>query len=208
MNQAHIIPWPRDFKPSHQGSFSSMAVTVRESIVPRLGFEPRHVPDEAYELILDPAGIELRALSANGLRHARTSLAALQAADNSQLPAGTIQDEPRFAWRGFMLDCSRHFYPVAEIKRILNRLGRLKFNRFHWHLVDDQGWRLEIPALPKLTEIGAWRTTPDGKRHGGFYSTRDVTEIVAHAAALLPESYGADEVPALTAAVAAMTARH
>ncbi len=82
-----------------------------------------------------------------------------------------------------MLDVSRHFFPVADIKRLLDRLAALKMNRFHWHLIDDQGWRLEIPGYPRFTEVGAWRTLPDGSRYGGFYTVADVAEIVAYAAA-------------------------
>jgi hexosaminidase len=80
-----------------------------------------------------------------------------------------------------MLDVSRHFYPVAEVKALLDRMASLKLNRFHWHLVDDQGWRLEIPGYPRFAEVGAWRIDPDGNRVGGFYSAADVAEVVAYA---------------------------
>jgi hexosaminidase len=108
----------------------------------------------------------------------------------------TIEDSPRFKWRGLMLDVSRHFFTKQEVKQFLDAMAWYKLNTFHWHLVDDQGWRIEIKKYPRLTEIGAWRkgvgfgldpkkTTaygPDG-RYGGFYTQDDIREIVAYATA-------------------------
>ena len=110
------------------------------------------------------------------------------------VPAVSITDQPRFAWRGLMLDVSRHFFNKEEIKSFLDLMAQHKMNVFHWHLVDDQGWRIEIKRYPKLTEIGAWRKDigfgfdpklstaygPDG-RYGGFYTQDDIREIVAYA---------------------------
>lgn len=122
-----------------------------------------------------------------------------------------IEDRPRFVWRGFMLDVSRHFFSKDEVKRVLDLMALHKLNRFHWHLTDDQGWRIEIKKYPRLTEIGAWRTQsqltfpPDevirpednihppwlaapptaygqDGRYGGFYTQADIREIVAYAA--------------------------
>lgn len=106
-------------------------------------------------------------------------------------PCVEIDDSPRFGYRGLHLDCSRHFFSADEIKRVLDIMAVYKLNKFHWHLTDDQGWRLEIKSLPKLTGIGAFRkgtmvgTDPgsiDGVRHGGFYTQEQVRDIVAHAA--------------------------
>jgi hexosaminidase len=105
-----------------------------------------------------------------------------------------ITDRPRFAWRGFLLDVSRHFFNPDEIKQVLDLMALHKLNTFHWHLTDDQGWRIEIKKYPRLTEVGAWRKGigfgldprasaaygPDG-RYGGFYSQAQVREIVAYA---------------------------
>jgi hexosaminidase len=125
-----------------------------------------------------------------------------------QPPCIQIADWPRFPWRGLMLDVSRHFYNKTEVEAILDEMAIYKLNRFHWHLVDDQGWRIEIKKYPKLTQIGAWRTncviqsqsadlhltTPgwasptadkfaaDG-RYGGFYTQKDIREVVAYATA-------------------------
>ena len=107
-----------------------------------------------------------------------------------KIPAVEISDEPRFAWRGFMLDEGRHFYGKDEIKKILDVMAAYKMNRFHWHLTEDQGWRIEIKKYPKLTEVGAWRNSkvcgwgdvkPDGIRYGGFYTQKEAREIVEYA---------------------------
>lgn len=107
------------------------------------------------------------------------------------VPSVEIEDRPRFGWRGAMLDVSRHFSPVAEVKKFIDLLALHKLNVFHWHLVDDQGWRIAIKKYPKLTEVGAWRaTTPrqlaegefDDVPHGGFYTQEELRDIVAYAA--------------------------
>lgn len=104
-----------------------------------------------------------------------------------------VQDYPKFEWRGLHLDVSRHFFTVNEIKRYLDLMAMYKFNRFHWHLTDDQGWRIEIKAFPKLTSIGAWRDstlqnhytssprTFEKKRYGGFYTQEQIQDIVTYA---------------------------
>ncbi len=99
------------------------------------------------------------------------------------VPAGYYKDEARLRWRGAMLDVGRHFFPVAAIKRFLDQLALLKFNVFHWHLTEDEGWRIEIKKYPKLTEVGAWRkeTRGDGVPHGGFYTQDEIREVVAYA---------------------------
>ncbi len=106
------------------------------------------------------------------------------------LPAVSVTDAPRFAWRGFMLDEGRHFFGKDEVKRVIDAMAAYKLNRFHWHLTEDQGWRVEIKKYPLLTATGAWRdskvlgwgeTKPDGQRYGGYYTQDDVREIVAYA---------------------------
>ena len=108
------------------------------------------------------------------------------------IPALRIEDQPRFGWRGMLLDVGRHYFPVADIKRVLDVMALHKLNTFHWHLTEDQGWRIEIKKYPRLTEVGAWRaSTPpygnrdsdDGMRYGGFYTQAEVKDIVAYAAA-------------------------
>lgn len=111
-----------------------------------------------------------------------------------QIPCVQIEDSPRFQWRGVMLDVARHFFTKEEVKAMLDTLAAHKGNSFHWHLVDDHGWRIQINKYPKLTEVGAWRsgvgfgldpkdTTAYGKdgRYGGFYTQEDIKEVIAYA---------------------------
>jgi hexosaminidase len=121
-----------------------------------------------------------------------------------ELPCVEITDYPRFGWRGLMLDVSRHFFTKDEVKHFIDEMARYKFNLLHWHLVDDEGWRIEIKSLPKLTSVGAWNVKRTGafgnfapikkdepKNYGGFYTQEDIKEIVQYAAAhfvnVLPE---------------------
>ncbi len=152
---------------------------------------------EAYTLSIRPQGVRVRARTAAGLFYGGVTLWQLLTADGGRsLPvrvkALEITDAPRFAWRGFMLDSARHLQSVDEIKQLLDQMARHKLNVFHWHLTDDQGWRLEIKRYPKLTEVGAWRIpagaagrNADGgpRRYGGFYTQAEAREIVAYAAA-------------------------
>jgi hexosaminidase len=149
---------------------------------------------EGYVLEIAPTGIRIAARAQAGLFYGGVSLWQLLSAGEglpASLPALRIEDQPRFAWRGFMLDSARHMQSVEAIKRLLDQMARHKLNVFHWHLTDDQGWRLEIKRYPKLTEVGAWRT-PAGKagqgaggrpmRYGGFYTQAQAREIVEYAA--------------------------
>lgn len=106
------------------------------------------------------------------------------------MPCVSIKDSPRFAYRGFMLDCARHFFSVEEVKKCLDVMALYKINRLHWHLTDDQGWRVEIKKYPLLTEVGAYRNgtmigkdweSNDGKRYGGYYTQAQLRDVVAYA---------------------------
>jgi len=97
------------------------------------------------------------------------------------LPILTIKDAPKFKHRGLLLDCARHFYKKEVVKKYIDLLALYKMNVLHWHLTEDQGWRIAIDKYPKLTEIGAWRTELDGSKYGGFYTKDDIREIVAYA---------------------------
>lgn len=99
------------------------------------------------------------------------------------LPCLQIADQPRYAWRGLLLDSCRHFQDVAAIERLIDLMSLHKLNRLHWHLTEDQGWRLEIKTRPLLTEVGAWRLDSDGVRYGGFYTQEEARHVVAYAAA-------------------------
>ena len=147
---------------------------------------------EAYDLNVGPGGVEIVAGDRKGLFYGAVTVWQL-ATNAAALPAVTIKDAPRYAWRGFMLDSARHFQSVDEIKRLIDAMAAYKLNVLHWHLNDDQGWRLEIKAYPKLTQVGAWRA-PKGadayrpaparyEPYGGFYTQAQAREIVAYAAA-------------------------
>ncbi|MCC5860069.1 MAG: beta-N-acetylhexosaminidase [Ectothiorhodospiraceae bacterium] len=158
----------------------------------REGFDPA-----GYALLVQPGSVLLESGDAAGFTHAAATLLQLLPASplNSRdaawsLPCVRIADAPRFGYRGLMLDCARHFHPVRRILRLLDLMARLKLNVFHWHLTDDEGWRLEIQAFPQLTEIGAWRGHGERlepqyysgpERTGGYYSHADVRRVVEHA---------------------------
>jgi hexosaminidase len=163
--------------------------------------------NEGYELTVTPTNAVIRAPKPAGAFYGVQSLLQLLPPEVFsptvaggvawEMPAVRIQDQPRFKWRGLMLDVSRHFYNKTEVEGFLDRMAMHKMNTFHWHLVDDHGWRIEIKKYPKLTEIGAWRSGigfglkkedsiaygPDG-RYGGFYTQDDIREILACAARL------------------------
>ncbi|MEZ4806907.1 MAG: beta-N-acetylhexosaminidase [Flavobacteriales bacterium] len=153
------------------------------------------LPDEWYRLEVGAGGITISAPSERGLYRGSRTLAQLleQGSEVSSLPCLTITDHPRFPWRGMHLDVVRHFFPVDFVKRYIDLLARYKMNSFHWHLTDDQGWRIEIKSRPKLTEVGAWRSGSqvgpyarlefDTVRYGGYYTQDEIREVVAYAAA-------------------------
>ncbi len=132
--------------------------------------------DEAYTLKVSSAGVQIKAATTVGALHAFETVIQLTqpAGDHYVIPAVTIQDSPRFPWRGLMIDCSRHFEPLAVLKRNIDAMAAVKLNVFHWHLIDDQGFRMESKVFPKLTELGS---------DGLFYTQTDARELVAYARA-------------------------
>jgi len=141
---------------------------------------------EGYTLTVEASGAVVGARDPSGRFYALVTLAQLlppsaRSIDAAAVAAGQIADSPVFDWRGLMLDSSRHFQSVETIEWVLELMALHKLNRFHWHLTDDQGWRLEVPGWPKLTTVGAWRTEA-GRRIGGFYTAEEVRRIVAFAA--------------------------
>ncbi len=178
------------------------------------------LPAEGYELDINPDRIAITAADSAGHFYALQSLRQLLppvAMGRTYLnnvrfavPAVTIRDAPQFRWRGYMLDVSRHFFTVDQVKAVIDMAAKQKLNRFHWHLTDDQGWRIEIKSRPKLTEIGAWRADRinydeqisdwwgraplqenEEPSYGGFYTQEQIREIVAYAKArfieIIPE---------------------
>ena len=155
---------------------------------------------EGYALDVTPQGVRITARDDAGLFYGAVTLWQLltsAGADHAALASVHIQDQPRFAWRGLMLDSVRHFQTTDEVRTIIDQMALHKLNVLHWHLTDDQGWRIEIKRYPELTRIGAWRTPPgagaDGepKQYGGFYTQDEIRQVVAYAAerhiAIVPE---------------------
>ena len=171
----------------------------------------KSLPKEGYTLAVTPKQISIKAADYNGALYALQTLRQLlpNEVESTELvkrdwlvPAVTITDAPQYQWRGLMLDVSRHFFPKEYILKTLDRMAMLKLNTFHFHLVDNEGWRIEIKKYPKLTEVGAWRVdqedklwderTPNPanafanpatapKKYGGFYTQEDIKEIVTYA---------------------------
>jgi hexosaminidase len=159
---------------------------------------------EGYELTVTPETVVIRASGQAGMFYGVQSLLQLLppevfaakpvAGVDWQVPCVQIEDQPRFKWRGFMLDVARHFFTKDEVKQMLDALALHKINTLHLHLTDDQGWRIEIKKYPRLTQVGAWRDEPgfgldpklstaygpDGK-YGGYYTQDDIRELVAYA---------------------------
>lgn len=158
---------------------------------------------EGYTLIVTPEQIKIHGAAPAGVFYGTQTLKQLlppevfsrtRARQNWSVPVVTIEDAPRFSWRGLMFDPSRHFFPKEAILKFIDLLALHKMNVLHLHLTDDQGWRIEIKKYPRLTEIGAWRKETvighanhsqgyDGTPHGGFYRQNELREIVAYAAA-------------------------
>jgi hexosaminidase len=149
--------------------------------------------EEGYVLDAGPTGITVIASGATGAFYAVQTLrqlfpsqiecgGALSADITWSIPAVRIHDAPRFGWRGMLLDCCRHFMTKSFVKRYVDLLAYHKMNRFHWHLTDDQGWRIDIDRYPKLTDVGAWRFQKDGSRYGGYYTEQEIRDVVDYAA--------------------------
>ena len=168
---------------------------------------------EGYGLDVTPQRITVSASSAAGLFYGAVTLwQLLPPGSAGQIPAQTIRDAPAYAWRGLMLDSSRHFQPPAFIHSMIDWMAWHKLNVLHWHLTDDQGWRLEIRKYPRLTSVGAWRVDPGGMRYGGFYTQNEVRGIVRFAAArhvqIVPEIDMPGHATAAIAAYPALGARN
>jgi hexosaminidase len=165
----------------------------------------KSIPAEGYRLKVTADGISITAKEPAGIFYGVQTLIQLlpkqieskedkKPVDAWTIPLVTIEDAPRFGWRGLMLDVSRHFFTVAQVKDYISQMAKYKFNVLHLHLTDDQGWRIQIKALPKLTEVGAWRVDKTGtfgkfskpeanepKTYGGFYTHEDIKELVQYA---------------------------
>lgn len=177
----------------------ALRIGLHETAVDTLG-------NEGYQLVVEEGGILLMANTKAGTFNGIQTLKQLLPLSRTTSEEGVlapieietciIEDFPRFGWRGLMLDVSRHFFTVEEVKAYIDQMAAYKMNVFHWHLTDDQGWRIEIKTFPKLTEVGAWRVERHGKfgsgraqpkksekaTYGGFYTQEQVKDVIAYAA--------------------------
>lgn len=147
---------------------------------------------EGYQLTVTNTGIEIQYSNYQSLCNAFQSLNQL-VQNPKELTGIRISDQPAFSYRGVHLDCSRHFFTIGELRKFIDQMAKLKFNRFHWHLTDDQGWRIEIKKYPKLTTVGAWRDSTlighfskrpvewDYTKYGGFYTQEEAKQLVEYA---------------------------
>jgi hexosaminidase len=164
-------------KTKHENSKSLILLQIKKN----------YQPSESYSLEIEPNKITITAGSGAGLFYGIQSLLQMiPVKPNTKefsVPCAKIEDQPRFKWRGAHLDVCRHMFPLEFIKKYIDILAMYKMNTFHWHLTDDQGWRIEIKKYSKLTQIGSMRkeTTGDGKPYGGFYTQKQIREVVAYA---------------------------
>ncbi|MFN8205811.1 MAG: family 20 glycosylhydrolase [Bacteroidales bacterium] len=178
------------------GTKGTIRFNLLETADPKLG-------DEGYTLVSGSGYVTVSANREAGLFYGMQTLlqlfppailSSVPVMESWTVPCVQITDYPRFGWRGLMLDCSRHFFTKEEVKKYIDQMVVYKYNVFHWHLTDDNGWRIEIKSLPRLTSVGAWRVEragafgdrPDPKpgepaSYGGFYTQDDIREIVAYA---------------------------
>ena len=164
-----------------------------------LSVSPKVQEKEGYVMTVNARGVTIQGGSPAGVFYGIQTLRKALKEGPIMNPV-VISDCPRFAWRGMHLDCSRHFFPVSFVKKFIDLLALHNMNRFHWHLTDDQGWRLEIKSWPRLIEVGSQRTgtiigtnsdLDDHIPYGGYYTQAEAREIVAYAAArhitIIPE---------------------
>ena len=169
----------------------STASDSPNSILLQLNENQGDLGEEGYELLVGTESVIVRADNPAGLFYSVQTIRQLLPAEiegsnkiqsrSLTIPAVHIVDKPRFSWRGMLLDCCRHFMTKDFVKRYIDLLAYHKMNRLHWHLTEDQGWRIEIKQYPKLTETGAWRRYEDGTVYGGFYTQEDIKEVVEYA---------------------------
>lgn len=178
------------------GAQPAIGEAAKKSPVIVLQLDSSLAGEEAYRINASDDCYEISGKTSAGVFYGLQSFLQLIPATGQGamiLPLVRIEDAPRFEWRGMHLDVCRHFWSVDLIKKLIDQMATYKLNKFHWHLTEDQGWRVEIKKYPKLTEIGAWRDETvighmadyphrfDGKKHGGFYTQEQIKEVVAYA---------------------------
>lgn len=187
-----VIPEPQEVR--LLGGYSDIGKCIRKDVT------DSSLSPEEYKILIHGGQLTVTAGGRRGFIHAGQTLRQLEGADG-RYPDAEIRDWPRFSYRGLHLDCSRHSFDIAEVKKVLDVMALHKLNVLHWHLTDDQGWRIETKSRPRLTGIGAWRIGdklgrggtdigPDDKRYGGFYTADELRSVVKYA-----DSLGIDIMP-------------
>lgn len=219
-----LIPQPTGWRPA-QGSLVTTgfrgddpAFASADALARRLTLPPFLTPDgtplrvtldatlphDAYRMTITPTGIDITAASRPGIFAAAITLLNLRATYDGALPCGTITDAPRFGWRGQHLDCARHYFRPATIRRLMDLMALVKLNRFHWHFADDEAFRLQVDCQPDLWKRTAFRgegllvpgVFGGGIRAGGSYSTSEVADLIAQGQDIGIEILPEIEVPA------------
>jgi hexosaminidase len=188
-----IINADNKVKAAYQNFYKNIPKKARGKLKPKIVVTAnKDANSENYSIVIMEDGIGING-SNKGLVYAFQTLQQIfaQSKDN-KIPCCTITDSPRFAYRGMHLDVARHFQPISFVKKYLDYMAMYKFNAFHWHLTDDQGWRIQIKKYPKLTSIGGWRngtiigrypgTDNTNQKYGGFYTQEEIIELVRYAA--------------------------
>jgi hexosaminidase len=166
---------------------ASVRVTERENPDPRadrvviLSVDESITAAEGYSLRVTDDGVLISSNTERGAFYAVQTIRQLLMLYGGVLPRLSIQDDPEFSWRGVHLDVARHFFDVSFVERVLDMMALYKFNVFHWHLTEDQGWRVQIDGYPQLTKVGAYRDE-DGKSYGGYYTKDQIRRVVDYAA--------------------------
>lgn len=209
---SHLLNEPTGY---HIGIKIGRNMNAKNTIILLINSERMNeIGDEGYTLNVSPDRIIIAANKPQGIFYGMQSLMQLLPPDIESktvvqsgkwtVPCAKIMDYPRFGWRGLMLDVSRHFFTVNEVKEYINQMAKYKFNVFHWHLTDEGGWRIEIKGLPKLTEVGAFRVKRTGRwgtfegpqpgekaTAGGFYTQDEIKDVISYAkereVTILPE---------------------
>ena len=199
----YLIPKPKATE--YIGGCSSLSADCRVTVT-----DAPEMSEEAYRLRIEKGEVEITASSQAGVFYARKTLEQILTACGGMCDDLVICDAPSLSYRGFLIDSCRHFYGTEELKRLIETAARFKLNKFHWHLTDDQGWRIEIKKYPLLTEVGSVRRNSrfggvaEGEMHGGFFTQEQIREIVEFCAERCIEVIPEIEMPGhFTAAIAA-----
>lgn len=187
-----VIPLPKKIVEG-RGELTLRRADVEGMVKTRVSVKnQKTIGAEGYVLTINKKGIQIEASDSAGLFYGRQTLMKSLPAegDTIVLPFAVVSDQPRFRYRGMHLDVCRHFFPVPFVKKYLDIMALHGLNTFHWHLTDDQGWRIDVPGYPKLKDVAAWRketvigrNSPvyDGVKHGGFYTKEQLKEVVEYA---------------------------